>query len=606
MTHPLAPRRPAARPKTGLTMAACGFALIAAGAARADDQHLTKLYVFGDSMSDNGAYAASAPPGAGAFTTNPDPMWDEIVANTLRLGPLAPHAAGGTNYAEGGARVAVTSPLQRGGPDITRTPIVTQVDNFFSSGGKLDSHSLVMMVGGGNDVFAALANGPAYTSADIQDLTTAANALAGQLKRVKDAGAGVVITESIPQFDLYNQLYKSALAAAKPNVLFFDLYKLVAQIEADPGRYGIVNTTDQACNVGRIEAYLCTPSLLVSPNADQTYLFTDSIHFTGAGQAMEADGILSVLLAPNTIGQLSYVAQATGEAQRQPIMSRIGASDSPTTGAWTSFGGVTTDSQKIDANALRYEVDGSVTGATFGADYAFSPVTVAGAAVSWSSLDGNLGDQGGFAAQTVGLGVYVRHHLDRWTGWAEADYGHTDYDRIDRVVHIGRATFGESGSTGGERFSVAAGASTDLTFGAVMATPKVGLRYDHGRIAGYAEAGDDVTQITFGSQKLETLVASVGVRIQPSDAAAQVRPYLEAAYNADLLNQDRQILLVENGAPVPWTSRIDTPDAAYATFGAGVSMRLPKRLELTAGVQAVADRGPLNETTGFIGLSSRF
>lgn len=592
--------------RAALALAASGLALAMACGAHADEQRLTKVYVFGDSMSDNGAYAASAPPGAGAFTTNPDLMWDELVTNALKLPTLKPHAAGGTNYAEGGARVAVTSPLQRGGPDITRTPIVTQVDNFFKAGGTLDSHSLVMMVGGGNDVFAALSNGAAYTAADIQDLTTAANALAGQVKRVKDAGAGVVITESIPHFALYNQLYKTALAAAKPNVLFFDLYKLVAQIEADPGRYGIVNTTDQACNVGKIEAYLCTPALLVSPSANQTYLFTDSIHFTGAGQAMEADGVLSVLLAPNTIGQLSYVAQATGEAQRQPIMNRIAATGSPEAGTWTPFGGVTTDSQKIDANQMRYEVDSNVTGATFGADYAFSPATVAGAAVAWSSLDGNLGNQGGFAAQTVGLGVYVRHRLDRWTGWAEADYGHTDYDRINRTVHVGRAVFGESGSTGGERFSVAAGASTDLTFGPVLATPKVALRYDHGRIAGYAEAGDDVTQLTFGSQKLETLVALLGVRVQPSDPAARVRPYVEAAYNQDLLNQDRQMLLVENGAPVPWTSRIDTPDAAYATFGAGVTLRLPKRLELTAGVQAVADRGPLNETTGFIALSSRF
>jgi len=593
--------------RSALALAASGLALAAAAAAHAGEQRLTSVYVFGDSMSDNGAYAASAPPGAGAFTTNPDLMWDELVTNALNLPTLKPRAAGGTNYAEGGARVAVTSPLQRGGPDITRTPIVTQVDNFFKAGGVLDSHSLVMMMGGGNDVFAALANGAAYTAADIQDLTAAANAMAGQVKRVKDAGAGVVITESIPHFNLYNQLYKTALAAAKPNVLFFDLYKLVAQIEADPARYGIVNTTDQACNVGKIEAYLCTPSLLVTPNANQTYLFTDSIHFTGAGQKMEADGVLSVLRAPDTVGQLAYVAQAVGEAQRQPLMDRAAAmSEATTPGTWAVFGGVTANRLTIAGGQYRDDVGSDVTGATFGADYVLSPETVLGGAVAWSSLDGDLGGHGGFSAQTVGLGLYARHRIGRFSAWAEADYGHTQYDRIDRQVPIGPAIFNEAGSTGGERASLAVGGSTEVRLGPVLATPQLSLRYDHGRIAGYAEAGDDATQLAFGSQRVETLVGSVGLKVTTADTSARLKPYLQVAYNQDLLDHDRQLLVVANGAPVPWISRVDTPAPAYLTYGAGLSVRLKGQVEMTAGVQAVTDRGPLNETTGFIGLRSAF
>jgi outer membrane lipase/esterase len=583
------------------------LALGCAGAAMAADAPLTSVYVFGDSMSDNGAYAASAPPGAGAFTTNPDLMWDELVTNALKLPTLTPHNVAGTNYAEGGARVAVTSPLQRGGPDITRTPVVTQVDNFFNSGGTLDSHSLVMIVAGGNDVFATLANGPAYSAGDIQDLTSAANALAEQLTRIKDAGAGVVITESIPQFDVYNQLYKRALAAAKPNVLFFDLYKLVAQIEADPSRYGIVNTTDQACNVGKIEAYLCTPALLVTPNANQTYLFTDSVHFTGAGQQMEAEGVLSVLLAPTLIGQLSYVAQGAGQTQAEVLAAQIDDLRAAAPGTWTTFGAISADSVRINSAPQQIGLGSEVAAANLGVAYAQSPTAMLGAALTFSTTDGDFGgDGGGFQAKTVGLGVFGRQRWGRLTGWAEADYAHTDFNDVDRRIDIGHAVLDEVGSTGGERFAVAAGGSADLVAGSIRITPKVALRYDHGRIAGYSEQGDDATRLTFGSQKLETLVASVGLRLSPASADMRFRPYVEVGYNDDLLDRDRQLLVVPNGAPVTWTTPIFKADGSYLTYGAGLTTQVAGRVELTAGVQGFGDRGGLNSTAAFLGLRSAF
>ncbi|HEY5899888.1 MAG TPA: hypothetical protein VIV54_20150, partial [Burkholderiales bacterium] len=51
---------------------------------------------FGDSLTDSGTFGSK-------FTTNPGPVWSEIVAN--RLGTLAmPASTGGSNFAVGGAR----------------------------------------------------------------------------------------------------------------------------------------------------------------------------------------------------------------------------------------------------------------------------------------------------------------------------------------------------------------------------------------------------------------------------------------------------------------------------------------------------------------------
>jgi outer membrane lipase/esterase len=613
--HPLAPvagaatepRRRDAGPRRLLAGVAASTLLLGCGAARSADAPLTSIYVFGDSMSDSGSYASQAPPGAGKFTTNPDPVWVELVASGLGLPTLTSHVDGGTNYAEGGARVATTFTRPRDPGDFSRTPVVTQVDNFFAAGGTLNSQSLVIIQGGGNDVFDTQANGKSYTAGDIQNLTTAANALAASVKQVKDAGAGTVVTESVPQFDVYNQLYKQALAATRANVLFFDTYKLVTQIEADPARYGIVNTTDQACKVGPIESYLCTPALYVTPDANKTYLFADSVHFTGAGQQMEAEGVLSALLAPTLIGQLSYVAQGAGQTQSDVLMEQINGLRAAAPGTWTAFGAISTDDVRIDSAPQQIGLGSNVAAANAGVAYALSPTAMLGAGLTFSTVDGHFsGPGGGFEAKTVGLGVFGRQRWGQLTGWVEADYAHSDFNDIDRRIDLGPAVLDEVGSTGGERFAVSAGATADLTAGPVLITPKLGLRYDHGRIAGYSEKGDDATEMTFGSQKLETLVASVGVRLSPAARDMTIRPYVEIGYDDDLLDHGRQLLVVSNGAPVTWTTPIFKADGSYLTYGAGLTTRVGDRIELIAGVQGVGDRGGLNSTAGFIGLRSAF
>src|SRR5687768_5363329 len=86
-----------------------------------------RIIVFGDSISDSGNYADKAPDGAGRFTTNPDPVWVELIAAGLDL-DLLPQAIGGTNYAEGGARVAVPRPDAPG--NLSRRPVTEQVADF--------------------------------------------------------------------------------------------------------------------------------------------------------------------------------------------------------------------------------------------------------------------------------------------------------------------------------------------------------------------------------------------------------------------------------------------------------------------------------------------
>jgi outer membrane lipase/esterase len=41
----------------------------------------TSIYYFGDSLTDSGTYKPVLPPGTGLFTTNPGPVWSQVLAS---------------------------------------------------------------------------------------------------------------------------------------------------------------------------------------------------------------------------------------------------------------------------------------------------------------------------------------------------------------------------------------------------------------------------------------------------------------------------------------------------------------------------------------------
>src|SRR5258708_16691869 len=92
------------------------FAGAMAPAASAQQQ-FTSVVVFGDSLSDDGYFRpflaslglpASVVATLGRFTTNPGPIWAELVSNYYGTNPAASNA-GGQIYAQGGARLASAS-----------------------------------------------------------------------------------------------------------------------------------------------------------------------------------------------------------------------------------------------------------------------------------------------------------------------------------------------------------------------------------------------------------------------------------------------------------------------------------------------------------------
>jgi len=129
---------------------AVGFGL-AQGEAAAQ---FSGFYFFGDSLSDAGSFKPVLPPGTGKFTTNPGPIWAEVLAQ--RYGFTAtPANQGGNDYAEGGARVTQLPGVPNVPPTGGATPVATQVQNFLSKGA-VNPGALYSVWAGGNDVFFQL------------------------------------------------------------------------------------------------------------------------------------------------------------------------------------------------------------------------------------------------------------------------------------------------------------------------------------------------------------------------------------------------------------------------------------------------------------------
>ena len=151
-------------------------------------QNFSNVVVFGDSL-DSG--------NVGRFTTNPDPVWSEIVAQTFGASGMNSRA-GGPNYAFAGACVNPATPCDTDElPPPMRPPRVTQqIDEYLSSrGDRADPNALYTIWGGVNDVADSLLNDP--TKAQVHMLAASAVNVA-QVRRLQEAGARHILLTTCP------------------------------------------------------------------------------------------------------------------------------------------------------------------------------------------------------------------------------------------------------------------------------------------------------------------------------------------------------------------------------------------------------------------------
>jgi phospholipase/lecithinase/hemolysin len=321
--------------------------LVAAFAVNASGY--SNVYVFGDSLSDNGNLHALAPEQTYGERFTNGPVAVEIVAGALghALTPSL-HLLGGTsgnNFAIAGAK-AVDEDGNEATPDIN---LPTQVNAFLQiNQGVAPSDALYIVLIGGNDiraareiraaaVFAATAQErQAIRQAANASLTAAVNSEIAQIQKLVASGAQHIIVSNapdigtIPETDLvtagllanvqtkqqerkanrlpkvttklsakYNRKLARKLARTEHQTgldfVEYDLFSFLTDQIDNAEDYGYTNT-DDAC------AYMLSQGGALNPECDgyvtaTGFLFYDEIHPTTAAHQAAGIEMVETLLA---------------------------------------------------------------------------------------------------------------------------------------------------------------------------------------------------------------------------------------------------------------------------------------------------------------------
>ena len=597
------------------------------------------VYVFGDSLSDAGYYrpflaglGLPAPLVAtlGRFTTNPGPVWSELISNFYGVTPSPSNANSGNIFAQGGARVSTDSASTP--PGFAQRPVSTQITEYLGrNGGAADPGALYSVWAGGNDFlqnFQAFAAGQ-ITQAQLQtNVLGAATAEIGQIARLRAAGAQYILVFGLPDIGTtpfalsagataaagatalsagFNTTLFTGLQAQGIRVIPVDVFSLLTEVRANPGAFGFTNITGIACGpfppiTTSGNSQFCTSANLVAPNADTTYLFADGVHPTTGTHRIVADFVKSLIEGPTQYGMLAEAALVARESHIRSLSDGIALGRRAPLGKWSVFAGGDKTSYEVDFSPASTNLDTNSHAGTIGLTMRASESVLVGAAYGYARNRGtfnqNLGDY------KVGEHVWSVFASVRWGGLYGAAVGSlADLDFSDMKRHIRMGTnlrTAESRSEGANS-SFYGTLGYDFPVGRFTIGPLVAVTTQNVTINGFDEAGGGVAGLRIMEQTRKSEVWSLGARASVN--LGNWTPW--ARITAD--EERRDDMRVVSAMPLSMAAIGSTydipaykPDSSYLTWSVGVSGTIVPNVGLSVGYYQV-DRSGIKQD-GWHGL----
>ena len=565
---------------------------------------------FGDSLSDSGSFIPVLPEGTGRFTTNPGPVWSEILGQSLGL-TITPGNQGGTNFAEGGARVTGLPGVPDQPPTGTATPVRNQIDNYLAGrGGQADGGALHTVWVGANDIFTILPSASADPAGTQAFLETTTAELVGEIARLSASGARHIVVINLPDIGNtpfgaslgatgaagvtqlsagFNQLLGIGLAASGVPVLQLDAFSLLSEVSADPARYGFTNATATAC--GATPSLLCTSADLVAPGAEQDFVFADGVHPTTGAHALVAQYVDSVLAAPGEIAQLAETPVRTQVALARRLWrvadQALSTSAPGGNSAWASIEGGRTEIG---------DTDGTPWGLAVGMDRRISEQMVLGGALSFERSEPDWSAGGGFTAQDIALSGYVGWRSGALSLTGSLTLATTDYD-TERRTRLGAASRTHEGDPEGSRVALGAQAAYAMRAGSVHHGPLASVLVQEVSVPGFSEKaadGSTSSNLGFDGQRRKSTLVSAGW--QALLRAGAWTPYASVMLNHDTEGSGRKIGVSTSLSPQVVEIAVDEVEQSYASVSLGAVGRLGRSVQLSMDLNAVIGADELDDT----------
>ena len=591
------------------------------GASQAQAVQFTGVFVFGDSLSDAGYFRpflsavgipAAAAAGLGRFTTNPGPVWSELIVQNYG-GRATASNAGGTIYAQGGARVQGTPSSQP--PGFAERTSITQISEYLAtSGGTADPRALYAVWFGANDIFQNFAGIAGGTVNPATVINTAAGTEIAQVQRLRAAGARYILVFNLPDLGStpafapsvvgaagsaaasglalnYNNALFTGLASTGTKVIPVDASALFADVRANAAAFGFTNTTGVACNatppVGLIA---CGPSNLVATNAASTFLFADGVHPTTASHAIVADFVKSLIEGPNTYSTMTEVPLSSRASHIRTLEEGLQAGQGAAVGKVVAFAAGDGGKYDIGLNALSPQSNTKNRGGSVGITMRGSEVFTVGAAVGTSTADTNLGSAGRFNLDETSVSLFASLKSDGFYGSFMATSADLKFKNVQRFVKLGIVNRVASSSTNGSNVSTTFAVGYDHRFGAASVGPFASITQQIVDVSGFSEAGSGSADLNIFDQKRRSRVSSLGLR--GSVALGNWTPYARVSVDKELSNDDR--IVTANPVSVTAGLNYDIPgykgDGTWVTGTVGIRGMLTERVGLSVAYSVVSSK----------------
>lgn len=629
--------------KKRLLPALVASALAAAPAAEA--AQFSNVVVFGDSLSDAGYYrpfltGLGLPPQLvatlGRFTTNPGPIWSELVTQFYGFTP-APSNANGLIFAQGGARVAAASASTP--PGSAQRPVSTQVNEYLAAnGGHADPNALYAVWAGANDIFqnlAALQAGAISQTALQNNVLGAAVAEVQQIGKLQATGARYIMVFNLPNIGAapafsgsastsaaitqlsagYNTTLFSGLASAGIRVIPVDTFALFAEIAASPSTYGFTNTTSFACGpfppittASSISSQFCGPTNLVAPNAPTTYTFADAVHPTTGVHRIIAQFAESLIEGPTQYSLLAETPLRTHAAQMRALDDGLLTGRQAEVGRPTVFVAADRGHFDVDSGIGNSGLNSTLKSAAVGITFRASEAVTLGAAYGQNRADAGFGqDAGGFRTRENFVSLFGSARWNGLYGTAVVSLSNIDYRDVRRNIFLGPATRTATASPDGSNASAYVTAGYDFAIGRFTVGPTVAVTAQNVTVNAFDESGAGSANLHIAEQTRKSEVWGIGGRAS-LDLGAWT-PWVRVT--ADRERRDDQRLVTAMPLTVAATgSSYDIPaltnDRSFVTATVGVNGVIAERVGLSLAYFRVSGRSGIKED-GFGGtLSYRF